>query len=138
MLLKNNWVGKMDCQMIGAGFFVILAWAGITFDASMPIWLPVFLSAMSGSIQSLFARVKEGYIKGLGAMSWAFVAGMTGGLIIGQSIGVMFGLKNSIAIILPVYIFALMGGRLVLYIAIGVSVEEIGDIIVRIFTKRKP
>lgn len=133
----NYWADKMDVQIVGAGFIVILAWMGLTFDMVIPDWLPILLSAKSGSIQSLFARVKHGYVKGVGAMFWAFIAGMTGGVIIGHSVGVMMGLEGSIAVILPVYIFALMGGRLVLYIATGVSVEDIGNTIVGMFTKNK-
>ena len=56
----------------------------------------------------------------------------------GYGAGAMMGLEGSIAIILPVYIFALMGGRLVLYIATGISIEGIGDTIVGWFTKKEP
>lgn len=130
-------VDKMDTQLIGAFFLMVLAWMGVTFDMSIPPWLPICLSAFSGSVQSLFARMGKGFVKGKGAMMSAFVGGMTGGLIIGYSIGVMMGLKGSIAIILPVYIFSLMGGRLVLYMSTGVSVEDIGNTIVGMFTRRK-
>ncbi len=134
---RNKWADYMDTQLIGASFLVLLAWFGVTFDMTVPTWLPVVLSAFSGSIQSLFARVKRGFVKGAGAMFSAFIAGMTGGLVMGYSVGVMMGLEGSIAIILPVYIFALMGGRLVLYIATGVSIEEIGNSIIGMFTKNK-
>lgn len=134
---RDKWADYMDTQLIGASFLVLLAWFGVTFDMTIPPWLPVALSAFSGSVQSLFARVKRGFVKGAGAMFSAFLAGMTGGLVMGYSVGVMMDLEGSIAIILPVYIFALMGGRLVLYIATGVSVEEIGNTIIGMFTKNK-
>ena len=127
----------MDTQLIGALTLMLLAFLGVTFDMTVPSWLPVLLSAFSGSIQSLFARVKKEYVKGVGAIFSAFIAGMTGGLIMGYSVGVIMGLGGSIAIILPVYIFALMGGRLVLFIATGVNIEDIGNAIIRMFTKNK-
>jgi len=134
---KMKWADKMDTQLIGAFFLILLAWAGVTFDMSIPDWLPVVASAFSGSVQSLFARIKKGFVKGIGTIFSAFAMGMTGGLIIGYAIGVMMGLEGSIAIILPVYIFALMGGRLVFYIATGMSVEGIADTIVGFFTRKK-
>ena len=127
----------MDTQLIGALTLMLLAFLGVTFDMTVPTWLPIVLSAFSGSVQSLFARVNKNFVKGLGAIVSAFTAGMTGGLIMGYSVGIIMGLGGSIAIILPVYIFALMGGRLVLYIATGVSIEEIGNAIIRMFTKNK-
>ena len=134
---RNKWADHMDSQVIGALALVLLAFMGVTFQMEVPPWLPIVLSAFSGSVQSLFARVKRGFVKGAGAIFSAFIAGMTGGLVMGYSVGVMMGLEGSIAIILPVYIFALMGGRLVLYIATGVSIEEIGNTIIGMFTKDK-
>ena len=95
------------------------------------------MSAVIGSTQALFARVKRGFVKGFGAVFSAFVAGITSGFIMGHSIGAMMDLEGSTAIILPIYIFSLIGGRLVLYIATGVSIEDIGNTIIGMFTKNK-
>ena len=133
----NDWAGQMDCQLVGAGVLVLLALFGVTFDMTIPPWLPVCLSAFTGSTQALFARAKKGYIKGVGALFFAFIGGNTAGILMGYSLGSMMGLGGDIAIILPVYIFSLIGGRLVLYISTGLSVEPIADKIVGWFIKPK-
>jgi len=137
IILHCEWVGKMDTQLIGAFFLMVLAWAGMTFDMTIPSWLPIVSSALTGSVQSMFARAKKGYVKGFRAMVSAIIGGLSGGLIMGYSVGVIMGLEGSIAIILPVYIFSLMGARLALFIATEASVEGVGNGIIGLFSRKK-
>ena len=126
----------MDTQLIGAFALMFLALLGVTFDMTIPAWLPVVSSAVTGSIQSLFARARKGYIKGFKAMFSAFTGGLSGGFIMGYGAGVIMGLEGSIAIILPVYIFSLMGARLALFIATEASVEGVGNGIIGMFNRK--
>ena len=117
----------MDSQLIGAGTLMLLAYMGFQFEMQYPEWLPVFFSAVIGSIQASAARLSRGFLKGVWSIIWAVIAGVSCGLIVGQSTGSIMGLEANVAIVLPVYIFALIGARLVMWLSTGVDVAAIGQ-----------
>lgn len=116
----------MDSQIIGAFTIIALAWFGISFD--VPEWIPLVAAAVTGSLQAAAIRIRRGYVKGFGSAVWAIIAGLSAGLLIGPSIAAIAGLEVSTgAAVLPVYIFALLGGRLILWLSTDVDVHKIGN-----------
>ena len=127
----------MDSQLIGAGAIMLLAYFGVVFEMDMPSWAPLLGSAVIGSVQASTVRIRRGFIKGIWSVSWAFVAGVTAGMIIGQAIGAMMGFKGSVAMVLPVYLFSLFGSRLVMWFSTDVDVAKIGQWFIDRLTKSK-
>ena len=128
-------VVKMDVQILGALLFSALALAGINYEIHPS--LVVLLAAVIGSIQATTARMKRGYVKGFFTIIWTFIAGVTAGLFLGKAVGTIIGVMNDdVAIILPIYIFALIGGRLVSWLIVDLDVAKIGNGLIDRLTKK--
>jgi len=125
-----------DAQTIGAAALVAIAAMGMVIP-EIPHELVVIAAATVGSIQAASARFRNGSLKGWGHMAWAFIAGFTAGYLIGRAVADIMGLTSDMSELLPVYIFSLMGGRLVLYFITGFNIEALGDWIVSVITRKK-
>jgi len=126
-----------DLQLSGALTLVLVGTVTMAFGDVLPEWAPIAVAAVIGSGQAVSARISKKYVKGFWAVVWAFLAGVSCGVFVGQSVGAIFSLTMTGGIVLPVYIFALMGGRLVMWFSVGVSVEAIGTRIVEVLTGKK-
>jgi len=126
-----------DLQLSGALSLVLLGTVTTVFGGILPEWAPIAVAAAIGSGQAVSARVSRQYVKGFWAVLWAFLAGVSCGIFVGQSVGAMFSLTMTGGIVLPIYIFALMGGRLVMWFSVGVDVEAIGTRIIQALTGKK-
>jgi len=125
----------MDVQILGALTISALAFFGFNYEIhpSLVIWI----AAIVGSIQATTARIKRGYLKGFFTIVWTLIAGVTAGILIGKSVGHIMGLTDNVAVILPIYIFALIGGRLISWLIVDVDIAKIGESIVGRFFPTK-
>lgn len=117
----------LDSQIIGVVSLVAIAVFGIELEGLIHPYLVISLAAVIGSIQATAARMSRGFIKGFGAITWTLIAGVSSGLLLGLSVGKIMGMTDNIAIILPVYIFSIIGGRLLIWIIVDVDIAQIGN-----------
>lgn len=124
-----------DAQTIGASALMMLAATGVVVP-EMPHDIIMIGAAFIGSMQAASARAYNGSLKGLKHTIWAFIAGLTAGLLVGRAVAEMMSLTTNTSELLPVYLFSLFGGKMVLWFTTGFDVEKIGNWLVSKITRK--
>lgn len=112
-----------DAQIIGAATVCGLAYMGVAAP-EIPQFYLLCGAVVIGSGQAATARSNNGDVRGLKAMLWAFLAGITFGYFAGEGVSEFFEWKDTALEVLAAYLISLFGGRAALWFSVEFDVAK--------------